>query len=269
MNARFTIVGFENELNTIDNKSLKDYWVLDGCDEFSAETLLSTIILKGGQFEPLYSDPNFYYMMNGQWWNKWKPTFTKWCEALHAEYNPLWNKDYYEEVHEDTTDVGTDDTVTGKQTVGHEEGEKHDKIHSVEQLSGKDEVDHDYDKDITTTNEVSAFDAPGNDPYVPHDTSHTDDTLNRENTDTTYGKKTTTDTTVDNTHEDDNTVTENGTIDNDTTNDRDFDRQSHLYGNIGVTTSQSLVKEELELRYWNFYDHVSDIFLDEMSIRVY
>ena len=48
MNARFTIVGFENELNTIDNKSLKDYWVLDGCDEFSAETLLSTIILKGG-----------------------------------------------------------------------------------------------------------------------------------------------------------------------------------------------------------------------------
>lgn len=268
MNARFTLVGYENILNGLD-KSLKDPWILD-CDNFDAETLLSTIIMKGAQMEPLYNDPLFFYKMNGQWWNKWKPTFEKWCEALTAEYNPLWNKDYYEDIHEDTYDVGTDDTSTQESSAAHEEGEKHDTIDSTEQLSGTDEVDHDFDRDTNNETTVSAFDTVNTQhPYLPHDNVHTDDTMNYENTDTTYGKKTKTDTTIDTTHEVDNTLNKSGKIDNDSTNDRDFDRSAHLYGNIGVTTSQSLVKEELELRYWNFYDHVSDIFLDELIVRVF
>ena len=264
MNARFTLVGYENALNDLD-KSLKDPWILDN-ENFDAETLLSTIIMKGAQMEPLYSDPLFFYKMNGQWWNKWKNTFQKWCDVLDKEYEPLWNKDYHEEIHEDTYDVGTNDTATQEASAGHEEGEKHDTIDDTEQLSGKDQVDHDFDRDTDTTNEVSAFDSSS---YQPHDTSHTDDIMNSENTDTTYGKKTKTDTQVDTTHEVDNTLNKSGTIDNDTTNDRDFDRSAHLYGNIGVATTQSLVKEELELRYWNVYDHISDIFLDELIIRVY
>lgn len=268
MNARFTLVGYENLLNDMEtSKSLKDPWVLDNCSEFSAETLLSTIMIKGAQMEPLYSDPLFFYKMNGQWWNKWKPTFQKWCEALHAEYNPLWNKDYYEEIHEDTYDEGTNNTITQNETV-----EDDDTTYS-KKGNGKEVVDDDttYEKSGDNSQNVevtvSAFDS-SNPAYLPHDNTHTTGDFSEEGSGTD-DKTTTTSWGESGSGTDDKTTTFSGDIDNDTTNDRDFDRSAHLYGNIGVTTSQSLVKEELELRYWNFYDHVSDIFLDEMIIRVY
>ena len=89
---------------------------------------------------------------------------------------------------------------------------------SVEQLSGKDMVDHDYNKDVDVENRVSAFDSNA---YQPHDTSHTDDVLSAENTDTTYGKKTDLDITETTTSEEDKRVTltetTGGTTDNTTT----------------------------------------------------
>lgn len=415
-------MGLENLLNTMrdqdGNLSLTDAWEFsDNVHEFDSETLLATIMIKGAQFEPLYTDPTFFYRMNGMWWRKWKPTFEGWCTVLEKEYEPLWNKNYWELEHQDTTDAGTNDTVKGStevmadetaynkggtntevmadETAGTKDStetiddlivgsktsievidaetggtktssetvdgdttysksgtnkEVTDKgttesetIQTVDQLSGSDKTVHDYDKNINTTNEVSAFDAPANDPYTPHDTSVTHDKLNVENTTTTYGKKDTInttksgsgteDTTVTTTYSengsgtedrktdytetttgsedretqttdtsrsdedkstvyteattgtddrtttttwsesgsgtDDRTTTFNETIGNETSNDRDFDRDLHAYGNIGVTTTQKLVMEELQVRYFNIYERMSDIFLNEMAVRVY
>lgn len=383
MHARVTLIGMENALNQMADteKSLKDPWELENV-HFDPETLLSTIMIKGGQMEPLWTDPTFYYLMNRQWWRKWTPTFQKWCETLEKEYEPLWNKNAWEEIHEDTTDNGTvgtttvnrevvdedttgsrtsqevidDDTtatrtnteVTDKdisltstvetdeeqdntQTVSknytdktHAEGTSSDVLDGTEQLSGKDMIDHDYNKDVDTENKVSAFDSA---TYQPESTSHTDDVLSAENTDTTYGRKTKTDNTDEQEYEndsttthtesisnvednnkhvetetrvtsaeddtvtnngretgtddrttdftenttgtDDKTTTFNGQIDQDSENDRDFDRTSHTWGNIGVTTSQQMLEAELKVRYFNIYEHISDIFLDEMAVRVY
>lgn len=269
MNARFTLVGFENELNSFDTtKSLKDAWVLEDCEDFSAETLLSTIILKGGQMEPLYSDPTFYYMMNQQWWNKWKPTFQKWCEALHAEYNPIWNKDYYEDIHEDTYDVGTNNTVTQNSTVEDDDTTYSKHGNSKEVIDDDATYEKSGDNSSNTEVTVSAFDSSSPNTYLPHDNTSVSGDFSEEG-ESTDDKTTTATWGESGSGTDDKTTTFNGDIDNDSTMDRDFDRTSHLYGNIGVTSSQKLVNEELELRYWNFYDHVSDIFLDEMAIRVY
>lgn len=360
MNARITLIGMENALNQTEDvaRSLKDPWEIEGTD-FDSTTLLSTIMIKGGQMEPLFSDPRFFYTMNQQWWNKWLPTFSRWWDVLeNREYNPIWNKDYYEETHEDTTDTGTLDTATsGKEIVDTDttgtrnstetmdddttyskSGDTKDILKkgttlkktgtdtevtgdkttysksggSTEQLSGKDKTTHNSDRDITVENKVSAYDSS---TYQPHDQSHTDDTLNSENTETTYGKKTevtyhesgngtdnktvtmthdttdtgTEDSTTTGTYSEsgsgtddkttefeentsgtvDTTVNRTGTVDTDTTNDRDFDHTSHQWGNIGVTTSQQMVEAELQLRYWNIYEHISDIFLDEMAVRVF
>lgn len=48
-----------------------------------------------------------------------------------------------------------------------------------------------------------------------------------------------------------------------------IDHDAHLYGNIGVTTSQQMLKDELELQLWNIYEHITDLFLNEFSIYVY
>lgn len=285
-------------LKAMDDRSLTDSWVFDEGSEvqgFDAETLLNTIMLKGMSFEPLFTDPKFYYVMNNQWWNKWKNVFDKWFVVLEKEYEPLWDRNGFETVHEDTTDTGTLDTATsGRRTVDNDTtGTKSatevvdddtsfdTESHTTEQASGKDKTTHDSDRDVDVTNSVSAFDS---NQYQPHDHSHTDDTLNSENTETTYGKKVQTDGTENGTGTDDKTTTYNesttgtddttevtsGTVDTDTTGDRDFDRDYHSWGNWGISqTSQKLLMSELQTRYWNIYEHIADIFLDEMTVGVF
>lgn len=45
--------------------------------------------------------------------------------------------------------------------------------------------------------------------------------------------------------------------------------KGHLYGNIGVTTSQQMLEAELEIATWNLVQHITDIFMKEFCIMVY
>lgn len=45
--------------------------------------------------------------------------------------------------------------------------------------------------------------------------------------------------------------------------------EAHLFGNIGVTTSQQMLESELKIAEWNLYEHIADIFIDEFCILVY
>ena len=76
----------ERELNS-QNKSITDEWTLTN-ENFDKDTLLSAIIMKGGNFEPLYTNPSYFYTMCAMFWKKWERTFEKWFDALDIEYNP-------------------------------------------------------------------------------------------------------------------------------------------------------------------------------------
>lgn len=93
-------------------KSLADKFTMPDRQNFSGTTLLSTIMIKGGQFEPLFSNPDFFYTMTGEWWKKWYPTFNRWAEVLETEYNPMWDRDGYETIQDRTEEKGTVDTAT-------------------------------------------------------------------------------------------------------------------------------------------------------------
>ena len=43
----------------------------------------------------------------------------------------------------------------------------------------------------------------------------------------------------------------------------------HLYGNIGVTTSSTLLKEYLDISEWSFFDHVADLYAEELLLMIY
>lgn len=62
-----------------------------------------------------------------------------------------------------------------------------------------------------------------------------------------------------------------GTVDNTTTldNDRDIDHTGNTHGNIGVMSSQSMVLEELRLRYNNIYNMIADVYIKELFVAVY
>ena len=142
MNARVTLIGIEQMLN-FNEKSFTDGWACEYGD-FDKDTLLSAIITTGGRFEPIYTDPDYFRMMCGHWWDKWQATIDKWFDAFSQEYNPLWDRNGFETVHEDTYDVGTNDTET-----------------TTNEVVDDDTTAH-------TTNNVSAYDQT---TYQPHDES--------------------------------------------------------------------------------------------------
>lgn len=43
----------------------------------------------------------------------------------------------------------------------------------------------------------------------------------------------------------------------------------HLYGNIGVTTSQQMLQSELDIASWNLVQHIVDLFIREFCLLVY
>lgn len=45
--------------------------------------------------------------------------------------------------------------------------------------------------------------------------------------------------------------------------------KAHLYGNIGVTTSSELLKQQLEVVKFNLYNQIADIFAEELLITVF
>lgn len=47
------------------------------------------------------------------------------------------------------------------------------------------------------------------------------------------------------------------------------EHEGHVHGNIGVTTSQQMLEAELDLASWNLYQHIADIFVEELCIMVY
>lgn len=45
--------------------------------------------------------------------------------------------------------------------------------------------------------------------------------------------------------------------------------EGHLYGNIGVTTSQMMLESEYEVARFNIYEQIADLFIKEFCICVY
>lgn len=43
----------------------------------------------------------------------------------------------------------------------------------------------------------------------------------------------------------------------------------HMYGNIGVTTTQQMIQEEREVVQFNIYDHICNAFKDRFCVTVY
>ena len=92
--AKITLIGIENYLNP--ERSVFDKMNLpDGIDN---ETLIGSILLRCQEFELLYSDPDFLIDAVNIWSRKNYWTFDKWIKLINKDYDPLYNKDYYEDI---------------------------------------------------------------------------------------------------------------------------------------------------------------------------
>ena len=207
---------------------------------------LNTILMKSGEFELLYPDATFFKMQIEFWGKKHYATFEKWMKALEAEYNPIYNYDRHEEYSDHHTST----------TANHEE--INNESNAATNTTGNRSVNVDDESKILSDiaeKSVSAYDSSG---YVPSE-KDTRSSINTQDTNTTDQSETESST--------------NGTSNTTTTGGTDLDENvqhdAHLYGNIGVTTTMQMIREELELRRFNIYEQIADIFVDEFCIQIY
>ena len=232
--AKLTLIG----LTDYESQYRRDLWENVTLPEGIEKNLLvNNILMNGGEFEVLYSDPDTARTFIGFWFRRNYRTFDKWIKALNIEYEPLYNYDRYEEwTDEETGETSTLYGHKNTRTLGSTMTQTNNLTETI---------------DSETEGKRSAMDAS---TYQPYDQSIVDAETKNTGTVTSTGSGSDTDT-------------ESGTDKN--SRDLSTEHTGHLYGNIGVTTSQQMLQSELDIATWNIYEHITDMFLRDFTIPVY
>lgn len=176
-------------------------------------------------------------------------------EVLHADphytqyMTGMWSRKWYRTFQKwlDALEVEYDPLNNYNRYEEWEEDRKDDETEESERKgkTGRTMESHQDTPYHTTTLDVSAYDQSG---YTAKDktsvTGHTDENGKEDGTseDSNKGKR--------------------GLVGN-------LKHKGHMYGNIGVTTSQQMLAAELEVAEWNIYEHITDIYLQEFAIYTY
>lgn len=229
--AKLTMIGLYN----FDNTVFENLTLPEGIDR---ETCIGTILVRSGEFELLYPDLDYLKAAIGLWSSKHQRTFAKWIEALNLEYNPLDNYDRTEEI----TDTGAERGTSSRQGSNSSQTTKQtSEQHDVTNTNGG-----------TSQNDVYAYDQSS----IPSPKDRRTDSFTSRDAGSS---------SVSDGGSVSGSETESGTNNKDT----ETHHTARIRGNIGVTTSMQLLKEQLALVEWNVYDHIADLFVDEFCIQVY
>lgn len=140
----------------------------------------------------------------------------------------------------------SEDTVTnGTSVLAHSGGVTHDNTgDEATTHTGMDITDHTgTEKTETTGSDITAHSGT--------------DTLDTVGTDTM-------------THTGTDKTNHKGTLEDTAGSEQNTDiHDTHMYGNIGVTTSAAMLKEFYDIAQWSLYDHLCDVFVSELLIAVY
>ena len=92
--SKITLIGMEQYLNP-EHSIFEELTLPEGIDK---DTLIGAIFLRCQEFEMLYSNPEFMIQAVKVWGMKNYWTFDRWIKLINKEYDPLYNKDYHEEI---------------------------------------------------------------------------------------------------------------------------------------------------------------------------
>ena len=235
--SKITLIGMEKFLNP-EHSIFEELTLPDGIDK---DTLIGAIILRCQEFEVLYSDPEFMIQAVKVWGMKNYWTFDKWIKLINKEYDPLYNKDYHEEI----TDIHYG---------------KFNKLGSGSN-SGSSSESSDYTRTDNLANSSSSTDTHSEKAYNDSGFVGTTQDVNSSSGSNTGTQRNAGQTT--------------GSVSNQSSNsesgsDNHTDTHtSHGYGNIGVTAAQILFMKETEVAAWNMYEHIADLFASEFCLMIY
>lgn len=247
--SKITLIGMEQYLNP-EHSLFEELTLPEGIDK---DTLIGAIILRCQEFELLYSNPEFMIQAVKVWGMKNYWTFERWVKLINKEYDPLFNKDYTEEVTE--THGGQYSKTGSGSTSGSDDHTRTDNLQHSEDYTRTDNLANSN----TDTHSEKAYNSSD---YV----GTTQDSSSGSNTGTQRNAGSGSDTGTQRTagtfsSQDSNTESGDDSYTNTQT--------SHGYGNIGVTAAQILFMKETEVAAWNMYEHMADLFASEFCLMIY
>lgn len=192
-------------------------------------TLIDNLLMETAEREIIYSNLGFLKQAIGSWSKKNLSVWEELYKTQHYEYNPIWNKDGTI-VELETRDLAGSDHTT-------------DNTDRVDNLQDKETRDL---KDETLESVYgfnSSSDAPANKVESKYTGTDTNDHTGRQDVDRTFDKAT----------------TDTGTIKHERTEQ----------GNIGLTSTQDLIKQQQELVKFNLMDYIIDDFSKKFCLGVY
>ena len=242
-------------------------------DGVSLQTLVDTIMSEYGNMDVVHDYPDLFMWMNETWFRRKYWSIEKMFNTLHFEYNPIEN---YRRNEDEWQNHNDDESRNITET--HDRGKNVNYSDNVDYSSQddttisrnrtqvedtQDDVNRTVETSSTTTvnNDVSAYNSESyvNDSKTVTETSGTETDSVSENK---LVKNTDKMDDVGKTVKKDDTVTTGNSSENENvrtshddtfSSDREMKRGLLSYGNIGVTTSQQMIKEEREVSEFDFY----------------
>lgn len=248
MSATLDLIGLYNY-----NQDLLSELTLPEEIEDKRQILVENLLLDTAELEVIYPDPNFMQKAIGIWSKKQSPIWKELYDTTQYEYNPIWNKDgTIKETRSESEGVSDNNTMTNnlqdKQTRNAEDKQTR---------NTEDKETRDLDGNVK--NNVYGFNSS---TAAPSDDSYTED----NGTDTFNHTGTVTDNHT-------------GTITDDHTGTQKNERQIKRntggtnerteQGNIGVTSTQSLILEQREVVKLNILDYIINEFKQRFCLKVY
>lgn len=244
---RLTLYGMDNYL---DGAIIRALSLPNG---ITYEMCYDALMRRCGQLYPYRQVPAHLLESVRLWSLNRLPAWNRIAAALTAEYNPIENYDRRETIHHE--DHRNTESAEGENTSSTSSGQ------SGGTSTGSSTSSSTTTADDTTTAEhmVSAFDSSSYTPRGQDITSVTG---------STHGSASATDSTEETVQ---SSTASAGKRDS-TRKESDtggYDDTIHAHGNIGVTTNQSMITKEIELRRANLLDIMAGEFEREFIVEVY
>ena len=230
MSATISVLGLY-----YSNKDLfKDFNLPPDIDK---DILVDNLLAETGELEVLYPNDVFMQFMIKQWSKKELPIWTHLLETTKYEYNPIDNynrKETYTDIED--TSKNSETTVTGK---------------SKTDSNGTSNVNGTVDSGNENNKSVSAYNETDFTP-TERDTATQNETRQSIQSDS-------------------GTVNVNANSDSNTdeTGKRTLTHELQSSGNIGVTTTQSMINQERDIAQFNIIDYIINSFKERFCLQVY
>ena len=270
MQSNMSVLG----LYTYDNTLFANMNYPEGFEADDKTNLVNNLLCELAELEVLYTSPAFMKTIIGVWSYKEKPTWDRIYAAAQMEYNPIENYDRQElstvtsgnsRQHSgtDTRSTSGTDTKTnsGKDTTQNSGSD-------ATANTGTDSTTHGGTD--TTTNKVAGFDS---NTLVDHDSSalahgHTESLLHGHTATTTFGRKE--ELTHGHVESLQHGLSESTLHGEKIVDEGQTTNSSRIHGNIGVTTSQQMLEQELEVApKLNIMNIIIESFKNRFCLLVY